>query len=137
MSLPWSGSTINLTRDPQIKFSNYDNNHFYSYADSGQSDMWPGLCPESILELSFKTIIITIFIFTWSSLIILELNVFYKDILEIKIKNIIIWDMFSISILFWNYKNTAKLFSYKFIFISLFLFFQPNTSLLFFIILSQ
>jgi len=137
LSLPWPGSMINLTCDSGIKFSNYDNNHFYSYADSGQSDSWLGLCPESILELSFKTIIITIFNFTGLSLIILELNVFYKDVLEIKIKTIIIWDMFSISILFWNYKNTAKLFSYKFIFISLFLFFQPNTPLLFFIILSH
>jgi hypothetical protein len=137
LSLLWPGSTINLTRDPQIKFSNYNNNHFYFYVDSGQPDSWPGLCHESILELSFKTIIITIFIFTWLSLIILELNDFYKDILEINIKNIVIWDMFYVSLLFWNYKNNAKLFSYKFIFISLFLFFQPNRPLLFFIILSH
>jgi hypothetical protein len=86
LSLPWPGSTINLTRDSRIKFSNYDNNHFYSYADLGQSDSWPGLCPESTPKLSFKTIIITIFISTWISLTILKLNVFYKDILEIKIK---------------------------------------------------
>ena len=52
--------------------------------DPGQPDLWPGLCPESSLELSFKIMIIIIFIFTCFSWIILELKVFYNDILEMK-----------------------------------------------------
>jgi len=49
-------------------------------------DWWLELCLGLTLELSFKIMIITIFFLTYFSWIILELKVFYKDILEIKNK---------------------------------------------------
>jgi len=56
------------------------------------------LCPRSTTKLSFKTIIITIFILTCLSLIILKLRFSYKDIL--RIKNIVSKDMLSMCLLF-------------------------------------
>jgi len=35
--MTWAFSWV----DPRIKFENYDNNHFYFYADSGQLDLRP------------------------------------------------------------------------------------------------
>jgi hypothetical protein len=49
-------------------------------------DWWLELCLGLTLELSFKIMIIIIFFLTCFSWIILELRVFYKDILEIKNK---------------------------------------------------
>jgi len=57
----------------------------------------PTCNPELVLgqppELNFKTMIIIIFIITCFSKIILELNVFYKDILRIKNKKYSFEDM--------------------------------------------
>jgi len=54
-------------------------------ASTSDSDLnqWPGLCPGSIPELGFKIMIIIIFILTCFGWKILELRVFYQDILEI------------------------------------------------------
>jgi hypothetical protein len=47
-------------------------------------DQWPGLCHGLTSGLSFKTIIIIIFFITYLSWTILELKVFYNDILWLK-----------------------------------------------------
>jgi len=69
-------------------------------------DQWPSLCLGSSPELSFKSTIITICILTCRSWIILELKVFYKDILRIKIINIVFGDIFILYLMFWKYRNS-------------------------------
>jgi hypothetical protein len=65
---------VNPTRDPNL-------------------NQWPELCLISISGLNFKTIIIIIFIFIfiYLSWTILELRVFYKDILRGKNNKYCIW----------------------------------------------
>jgi len=55
-----------------------------TWVNPGQLDSWPGFSPKSTIELGCKTMIITFFILTCIQRIILKLEVFYKDILEIK-----------------------------------------------------
>ena len=45
---------------------------------------WSRPCPNLTFKLGFKTMIITIFIFTWLNLIILKLRDFYNNILGMK-----------------------------------------------------
>jgi hypothetical protein len=56
-----------------------------------QPDQRPELYSISTSELSFKTMIIIIFILTCLSWIILELRVFYNDILKIKNDKYCLW----------------------------------------------
>ena len=56
-----------------------------------QPDQRPGLYSISTSELSFKTMIIIIFILTCLSWIILKLRDFYNDILEIKNDKYCLW----------------------------------------------
>ena len=61
-------------------------------------DQWPEFCFRSTLKLGFKTIMIIIFILRCLSWTIIELRVFYKDILEIKNNKHSLWKyIFSIS----------------------------------------
>jgi len=74
--------------------------------NSSQPDPWP-----STLELSFKTMIIIILIIVYFSWTILELRVFYKDILEIKNKKYCLWKhMLSIPFILKVQNFTSKLF---------------------------
>jgi hypothetical protein len=89
-------------------------------------DSWPRLYLVSTVELSFKTMIIIIFFIACLSRTILELRVFYKDILKIK-KYIVFEDLSSFYLLFWKYINSFENCSRNIIiFISLFLFLQSN-----------
>jgi hypothetical protein len=120
---------VNPTRDPGL-------------------DQWPDICSGSTPELGFKTIIIIIFILTCLRWIILELKVFYKDILWMKNNKYCFWRLvIFVTHVLKNNKFTLKLsrrqiYFYVFIFVSstkhisvsiIFVFFNPKIILIIFV----